>query len=125
MSLFNWFKKTQAPQNFESGLSLTSQKGDLLNPNSKEVEEAIVSLSNDPEGFVTLSWTSVSGDFSFIQALCFDGSYLIEYRTADLKKGYVYRKPNVPIKETLQFFRSFLENQTLTLDADWLQVKAY
>ncbi len=51
--------------------------------------------------------------------------FLIEYRTADLKKGYVYRKPNVPIEETLQFFRSFLENQTLTLDADWLQVKAY
>lgn len=66
MSLFSWFKKTQAPQNFESGLSLTSQKGDLLNPNSKEVEEAIVSLSNDPEGFVTLSWTNVSGDFSLL-----------------------------------------------------------
>lgn len=124
MSLFSWFKKKQALQNFEPGLSLTSHKVDILNPNLKEVKEAVLA-ADEPEGFVTLSWTSISGDCSFIQALCFDGTYLIEYRTNDLKKGYVYRKTNVSTEETLQLFQSFFENQTLTLDDTWFQVKVY
>ncbi|EHJ52009.1 hypothetical protein [Streptococcus macacae] len=124
MGVIQWFKDKMSPPTPEPGLYLSSQTADIFNPSAKEVEEA-VRLADKPEEFVTLSWTSVTGETCFIQALGSEGFYNIEYRTSDLKEGYVFQKKNVPSNETLALFTAFWEKQAISLDAAWIKEKVY
>ncbi|MGT2906563.1 hypothetical protein [Streptococcus dentiloxodontae] len=54
MSLLSWFKKSQALQNFEPDLSLMSHKVDILNPNLKEVEEAVLLDGRSSRSFLMI-----------------------------------------------------------------------